>query len=270
MSSALHTSGGRVDTVEVDVAGVRQFLAVAPGAVVVLAASAVETTRLALHSFPTPLMGRNLMAHVRTDFPVRLARSALPQLPGPVETAAMLVRGEVASGRFHVQLTASTSRGGSDDLLFKMIPDIEELATHTAATDPDWIPVTLRGIGEMTGDRTTAVPDPSRSWINLSPFETDEYGVPRAYVHLVAAPGDVATWAAMDAAALRLAQAVAGSPGRIQYFWDGQWRAQPFPADRPTPSGTAGWGRPTTSRARCGWATTRPRRSPTRSAGSIM
>jgi hypothetical protein len=39
---ALHASGGRVDTVEVDVAGVRQFLDVAPGAVVVLAASAVR------------------------------------------------------------------------------------------------------------------------------------------------------------------------------------------------------------------------------------
>lgn len=239
---ALHPSGGRVDTVEVDVAGVRRSLGVAPGAVVVLAASAVETTRLALHSFPTPLMGRNLMAHVRTDFGVRIARSALPQLPGPVETAAMLVRGEVATGRFHLQLTASTSRGGSDDLLFKMIPDIEELAAHTAALDPDWIPVTLRGIGEMSGDRTTAVPDPSRSWIDLSPFESDEYGVPRAYVHLVAVPSDIATWAAMDAAALRLAQAVAGAPERIQYFWDGQWRAQPFPADRPFPDWHRGLG----------------------------
>ena len=239
---ALHTSGDRVDTVEVDVAGVRRYLDVAPGAVVVLAASAIETTRLALHSFPTPLMGRNLMAHVRTDFAVRIARSALPQLPGPVETAAMLVRAEVATGRFHLQLTASASRGGSDDLLFKMIPDIEELVTHTSAPDPDWILVTLRGIGEMTGDRFGVVPDPSRSWINLSPFETDEYGVPRAYVHLVVAPGDVATWAAMDAAALRLAQAVAGAPDRIQYFWDGQWQAQPFPANRPFPDWHRGLG----------------------------
>ena len=222
--------------------GVRRFLAISPGAVVVLAASAIETTRLALHSFPTSLMGRNLMAHVRSDFAVRIARSALPQLPGPVETAAMLVRGEVATGRFHLQLTASTSLGGSDDLLFKMIPDIEELAAHTTALDPDWIPVTLRGIGEMTGDRTGAVPDPSRSWIDLSPFETDEYGVPRAYVHLVAAPGDVATWAAMDAAAIQLAQAVAGAPDRIQYFWDDQWRTQPFPANRPFPDWHRGLG----------------------------
>jgi choline dehydrogenase-like flavoprotein len=239
---ALHTSGGTVQRLEVDVAGVRRFLDIGPGCAVVLAASAVESTRLALHSFPTPLMGRNLMAHVRSDFAVRIARSALPQLPGRVQTAAMLVRGAAASGRFHLQLTASTSPAGSDELLFKMIPDIEELAAHTTAPDPDWIPVTLRGIGEMTGDRTSPVPDASRSWIDLSPFERDEFGVPRAYVHLVASPSDLATWAAMDAAALDLALAVAGAPDRIQYFWDGQWRAEPFPRDRPFPDWHRGLG----------------------------
>ncbi|WP_219414342.1 GMC oxidoreductase [Pseudonocardia nigra] len=123
-----------------------------------------------------------------------------------------------------------------------MIPDIEELAAHTTAVDPDWVPVTLRGIGEMVGDRTTPVPDPARSWIDLSPFEDDEFGVPRAYVHLVARPEDLATWAAMDAAALRLAQDVAGAPDRIQYLWDGQWRADPPPLDRPFPEWHRGLG----------------------------
>jgi choline dehydrogenase-like flavoprotein len=239
---ALHTSGGTVQQIEVDVAGTRRFLDIGPGCAVVLAASAVESTRLALHSFPTPLMGRNLMAHVRSDFAVRVARSALPQLPSRVQTGAMLVRGAAPSGRFHLQLTASTSPAGSDDLLFKMIPDIEELAAHTTAPDPAWIPVTLRGIGEMTGDRTGPVPDASRSWIDLSPFERDEFGVARAYVHLVASPSDLATWAIMDAAALDLARAVAGAPDRIQYFWDGQWRAEPFPLNRPFPEWHRGLG----------------------------
>jgi GMC oxidoreductase/NAD(P)-binding Rossmann-like domain len=239
---ALRTSGGTVQQIEVDVAGTRRFLDIGPGCAVVLAASAVESTRLALHSFPTPLMGRNLMAHVRSDFAVRIARSALPQLPSRVQTAAMLVRGAAPSGRFHLQLTASTSPAGSDDLLFKMIPDVEELAAHTTAPDPDWIPVTLRGIGEMTGDRAGPIPDASRSWIDLSPFEQDEFGVPRAYVHLVASPSDLATWAIMDAAALDLARAVAGAPDRIQYFWDGQWRAEPFPLNRPFPEWHRGLG----------------------------
>jgi choline dehydrogenase-like flavoprotein len=239
---ALHTSGGTVRTVEVDVAGTRRFLDLAPGAQVVLAASAVESTRLALHSFPTPLMGRNLMAHVRSDFAVRIARAALPPQPGPVQTAALLVRGQAGGARFHLQLTASTSRTGSDDLLFKMIPDIEELAAHTTAMDPNWIPITLRGIGEMVGDRTTPVPDPTRSWIDLSPFERDEYDVPRAYVHLVTRSADEAVWTAMDAAALQLAQAIAGTPDRIQYLWDDQWRDQPFPLDRAFPKWHQGLG----------------------------
>jgi choline dehydrogenase-like flavoprotein len=239
---ALHTSGGVVRSVEVDVGGSRKVLDLAPGCQVVLAASAIESTRIALQSFPTPLMGRNLMAHVRSDFAVRIARAALPPQPGPVQTAAMLVRGSTAGRRFHLQLTASTSLTGSDALLFRMIPDIEELAAHTTGVDPDWIPVTLRGIGEMLGDPTTPTPDPSRSWINLSPFENDEYGVPRAYVHLVARPEDQAVWAAMDAAALHLAQSLAGTPDRIQYFWDGQWRNDPFPLDRPFPEWHRGLG----------------------------
>ena len=54
--------------IEVDVAGVRKFLSVG-AANLVLAASTIETTRLALVSCPSPLMGRNLMAHIRTDLP---------------------------------------------------------------------------------------------------------------------------------------------------------------------------------------------------------
>jgi hypothetical protein len=118
----LHAANGQVHTVEVDVAGQRQWLAIPPGCAVILAASGVESTRLALHSFPSPLMGRNLMAHVRSDFTVRIRRSALPPIPGHVQTAALLVRGAAPTGRFHLQVTASTSQAGSDALLFRMVP----------------------------------------------------------------------------------------------------------------------------------------------------
>src|SRR5215204_6272315 len=171
----LHASSGNVQAVEVDVAGQRQFLSVAPNCAVILAASGVESTRLALNSFPTALMGRNLMAHVRSDFTVRIQRSALPQLPSHVQTAAMLVRGAAPSGRFHLQITASTSRSGSDGLLFRMIPDIDQLNQHLANTDPNWITLTLRGIGEMRGDKVSPVPNSNGSWINLSAWENDEY-----------------------------------------------------------------------------------------------
>jgi choline dehydrogenase-like flavoprotein len=187
-------------------------------------------------------MGRNLMAHVRSDFTVRINRSALPQLPAHVQTAAMLVRGAAPSGRFHLQITASTSCSGSDDLLFRMIPDIQQLDQHLANTDPNCVTVTLRGIGEMQGDKTSPVPNSNGSWINLSPWENDEYDVPRAYVQILTASSDVQTWQAMDQAAVALAQAIAGSPTQIQYFYDNAWQSSPFPLSRPFPEWHRGLG----------------------------
>jgi choline dehydrogenase-like flavoprotein len=237
----LHTANGVVHTVEVDVGGERHFIGIGAGCAVILAASAIETTRLALHSFPSPLMGRNLMAHVRSDFTVRVRRSTLPPLPGHVQTAAMLVRGAAPSGRFHLQVTASTSRAGSDELLFRMIPDLDQLEAHLVNADPDWVTVTVRAIGEMRGDRTTPVPDAGRSWIDLSPWERDEYGVPRAYVQIQLDPADAQTWQAMDLAAVAVAQAVAGG-GQIEYRYDGGWQPQPFPLSRPFPEWHRGLG----------------------------
>jgi choline dehydrogenase-like flavoprotein len=238
----LHSGGGAVHTIEVDVAGGRRFLPLGRGAAVVLAASAIESTRLALQSFPTSLMGRNLMAHLRSDFTVRIRRTALPPVPGHVQTAALLVRGLAASGRFHVQVTASTHQQGSDELLFRMIPDLDVLEVQRLNDDPEWITVTFRGIGEMHGDRATPVPNASRSWIDLSPFESDEFGAPRAYVHLKASASDLETWRAMDAAIVRLARAIAGAPAGIQYRYDGAWQAQAFPLSRPFPEWHRGLG----------------------------
>jgi hypothetical protein len=238
----VHASGGVVQALEVDAEGERHFLPIQPDCAVIFAASAIETTRLALHSFPTPLMGRNLMAHVRSDLTVRIRRSALQPALGPVETGALLVRGAAPSGRFHIQVTASTGRAGSDELLFRMIPDLDLLDMQLANTDPDWITVTLRGIGEMHGNRGSTIPNPVTSWMNLSPYEVDEFGVPRAYVHMTLGPDDAQTWAAMDEAALALAQAVAGSPDNVQFLYDGGWQLQPFPLDRPFPEWHRGLG----------------------------
>ena len=238
----LHAAGGTVHSAEVEAGGQRRFLSLAPGANVVLAASAVETTRLALQSFPTALMGRNLMAHVRSDFTVRVRRSALPAVPGHVQTTALLVRGVAATGRFHVQVTASTHQQGSDELLFRMIPDLDVLDAQLLNTDPTWITITFRGIGEMHGNRTTPVPNETTSWINLSPFESDEFAAPRAFVRLGIDAADVQTWQAMDAAIVSLAQRIAGLPANIEYRYDSAWQAQPFPLSRPFPEWHRGLG----------------------------
>ncbi len=225
----LHAAGGSIHTIEVAVNGTRQFLAVPPACAVVLAAGAVESTRLALLSFPTPLMGRNLMAHTRTNLTVRIRRAAFGAgLPAQLQTAAALVRGSAAGRRFHLQLTASADQGGnSDALLFRMIPDLDLLDNTLAAQTAGWVAVTVRGLGEMGGDKVTAVPNGAGSWMNLSPFETDEFGVPRAWVRLVPTAADAAVWDAMDAAALALVQQLAGGAGNIEYGYNGGFHAAP-------------------------------------------
>ncbi len=224
------------EAVEVDAAGIRTTLPLAPGAQVVLAAGAIETTRIALLSSPTPLMGRNLMAHLRTDLAFRIRRTALPSSGPLVQTAALLVRGATAGRRFHLQLTASTSAGGSDALLYQMIPDLDILDKQLANVDPDWVTLTIRGIGEMVPDTASPTPNAVGSWMDLSPHEVDEYGVPRAYVHLQLRPGDLTTWTAMDQTAQDLAEAIAQAPHDIQYLYDGGWQTQPYPLQRPFPS----------------------------------
>jgi choline dehydrogenase-like flavoprotein len=239
----LHTAGSVVQALEVDIAGDRKFLTIGPQCAVILAASAIESTRIALHSFPTALMGRNLMAHVRSDFTVRIKRSALPPVPAHVQTAALLVRGIVpTAGRFHLQVTSSTHVAGSDELLFRMIPDIEVLSAQLVNQDPNWITVTIRGIGEMRGNRTSAVPNSSGSWINLSPYESDEFGVPRAYVQINADAADLQVWQAMDQCAVTLAQKIAKAPPNIEYLYDGGWQTAPFPLSRPFPEWHRGLG----------------------------
>jgi hypothetical protein len=210
---------------------------------VIIAASAVESTRLALASFPTPLMGRNLMAHVRSDFTVRIPRSVFGSLPPFLETAALLVRGLTPQGRFHLQVTAAANQASaSDELLFRMVPDLDELEQILANQDGDKVAITLRGIGEMAGDRTTAVPNAHGSWMNLSPFEQDEFGVPRAWVQLQPHAADLQLWQAMDQAAIALVQQVAGASGNIEYLYDGGWQPQPPPLNRPFPEWHRGLG----------------------------
>jgi hypothetical protein len=109
----LQASGGVVQNLEIDVNGQRKFLPIGPNCAVVLAMGAVESTRVALLSFPTPLMGRNLMVHLRTNLTVRIRRSALaPVLPAQLETGAVLVRGSTAKARFICNLRPQHHQAG--------------------------------------------------------------------------------------------------------------------------------------------------------------
>jgi hypothetical protein len=224
----LTTTAGSVVGVQVNVNGANRSLPIAPHCAVVLALGTIESTRLALASFPTSpnnpgaeLMGRNLMAHWRSNIFVRIKRSALDPgntLPVNLQTGALLVRGSTPQGKFHIQVTASADPGGnSDALLFTMIPDIDLLDATLANQQAGWISIGFRGVSQQIGDQATTVPNPAGRWINLSPYETDEFGVPRAYVQLNTTAPEDALANAMDAAILALATQLAGNnPANLQ------------------------------------------------------
>ncbi|HEX7979736.1 MAG TPA: family 16 glycoside hydrolase [Gemmatimonadaceae bacterium] len=208
---------------------------------VYLAAGTVESTRLALLSLPNAngRIGRNLMAHLRSNLTIRIPRKSLeaidPSLPKELAVSAMFVKGlfrhgDGSQGHFHVQITASgvgKLETGSEAELFKKIPNIDELDRFRDLTDQEVV-ITLRGIGEMTGDKTSADPQNrvTLDWLGAQgPFD---YGSPRALVRLEAGPKDgsdprgnrdLDLWDAMDAACDELALMLAnGQTADLEYL----------------------------------------------------
>jgi choline dehydrogenase-like flavoprotein len=233
----LQTSGGKVTGIDLSVNGTPRSLGapiIATNAMYVLGASTIESTRLALESFPTPKMGANLMAHLRTNTTVRVKRTVFAGLPKKftdLETAALIVRGEQNGRRFHFQVTAAAVEGNNSEAnLFTAIPDIDLLGNIKANQDQNWIVITLRGIGEMQGHKDAVAGDPSKSWINLAwdvPDQRDRFGKRPAWVNLMPTPADDAFWTAMEQRALDIAAAIAKAPGNIQYWYGGKWNANP-------------------------------------------
>jgi choline dehydrogenase-like flavoprotein len=224
---SLKTSGNRVTEIELRVNDQQQFLRpplLSPDCTVVMAASTIESTRLALDSLAPPAMGANrmgsnLMAHLRSDITARIRRSAIPGLPAQateLEIAALLVRGITSDGHeYHMQVTASAGRG-SDENLFTSIPDLDLLDSIRANQDPAWVPVTLRVIGQMIGDPRAQPGDTKKGWINLAWQNDPRIGRPRAWVNLEPSDADMTAWQEMENSAVALAKAVAGSPADIQ------------------------------------------------------
>jgi len=220
----LAVTNGAVTGVEVWVNGQQKSLTVPPTCAVVLAAGTIESTRLAMDSFPTPLMGRNLMGHLRSNTIVRIKRSAFsPTLPKRLEAAALLVRGSAPQGRFHLQVTGAAVTGANSETdMWRMIPDIDLVDQTLSSQTADWIVVTFRGIGEMTGSQDPSLAKSTGNfpnWMDLSD-QTDEFGRRRAWINLVAGPQENQLWRTMDDAALALALKLANDdPSAIQYFY---------------------------------------------------
>ncbi|MFC4071497.1 GMC oxidoreductase [Actinoplanes subglobosus] len=222
---------GVVRALDVGLPGRRERLPILPGCTVVLALGTVESTRLALNSFPTPAMGRGLMIHTRSDFVARIHRSALPARDGDrLGVATILARGATGTGRFHFQITATTGTGGADDPLFRTIPDLDHLdRLRTTGVDPEWVTVVIRAVGETHGDPHTPAGAADGNWITVDSNHPDGFQVPTAYVNVHLSRADLDTWQAMDAAAVALLGALAPDPEKIRYWYGTSWHRTPFP-----------------------------------------
>ena len=217
----IRTTNGTASSLEVTVNGLVRSLGVDPKCAVILALGAIESTRLALASFPTSpndpskeLMGRNLTAHWRSNVFVRIRRAVLDPdhvLPSAVQTGALLIRGSTPQGKFHLQVTASADPfGNSDNLLYTMIPDVDQLNAILSSQTSDSVTIAFRGVSQQFGDKTSSVPNATGRWINLSPFESDEFGVPRAWVQMTTSPNEDSLANDMDGAIFALASELAG------------------------------------------------------------
>jgi hypothetical protein len=205
------------------------------GGVVVIALGTIESTRLALISFPTLaaqglILGTNLMAHLRSNLTIRIPRSSLPAgLSSELQASALFVKGrhrfaDGTNGHFHLQITAAgLEKPGADSEaeLFKKNPDVDLFGRFRHITDTSVV-ITIRGIGEMQ-------PNNPNSHVSLS-GELDEYGLPRAWVAIAPSGNDNQLWDAMDGAADDVAKVfAAGQPyevflggGRFQSAGAGQ------------------------------------------------
>ena len=189
------TSAGTWRVTGVDTS--KGFLDLAPGGVAVIALGTIESARLALVTFdgsgiPTlPLMGKNLMAHLRTNLVVKVPREKIAGLSAAVnelQTAAFFVKGRAEKngsvvGHFHLQISAcgGASTVNADQELFQKVPDVDFFDALRQSTDTHVV-IAIRGIGEIAPADFNNV-EAHASRVVLDSLR-DEYGVRRANVTL--------------------------------------------------------------------------------------
>jgi choline dehydrogenase-like flavoprotein len=190
----LERNGSTITRVWARSQGVERAIDVPSGGKVFLALGTIENTRVALNTVPEKnLIGRNLMAHLRSNLTFRVPRAAFGAALDPnvhpetreLQVSALFIKGihthpiDGSKGHYHIQITASgvgELGKNSEAELFQKIPNIDDLDQFQGLTDK-WIVVTLRGIGEMVGDKISA--DPQNRVTRGAP---DGNGIPRALV----------------------------------------------------------------------------------------
>jgi len=178
------------------------FVPVPADGKVVIALGTIESARLAMISFPNlknaSLLGKNLMAHLRSNLTIRIPRASLPAgLPNELQASALFLKGrhkhaDNSLSFHHIQITAAGLDRPTTDTepeLFKKVPSLDFFTPFLTAND-DQVVITLRGIGEMESQNPN-------SRVALA-SALDEFGLPRAFVSINPTDKDKALWDAMD------------------------------------------------------------------------
>lgn len=186
-------------------------LTVPTNGAVVIALGTIESTRLALRSFPNAngLIGCNLMAHLRSNFTMRIPRRSLGLASDRLYASTLFVKGMSSNGHFHLQITASAAgpnETNSEAELFRKVPDIDTLGQFDL--NDEFVVITLRGIGEMTPDTSTGAVN--RIDLVLSPSGTQAAATRKAQVTLKPSAKDTLLWKDLDAATDEVAGVLAG------------------------------------------------------------
>ena len=203
------------------------FIELTPGGAVVIALGTIESARIAQVSFdgsglPTlPLLGKNLLAHLRSNLVIQIPRAAVPNLPpvaNELQTAALFMKGRATRvngdllGHFHLQISATGGGNtvGAEDELFRKIPDVDFFDQLRTSSDTR-VAIAIRGLGEMeAADFGNISSHPSRVDLDVG---KDEYGIRRGTVTLTPTARDNELWAAMDTAMQQVANLFAnGQP----------------------------------------------------------
>ena len=163
-----------------------------PTAMIVMAMGELESTRLALESFPIPetrkrqeLMGANLLNHLRRDITVQISREKFNELyrttqTDPEEddclakrpqTAAFHVQASSDRGSFHFQFFSAVNAFNNPNVIYRMIPDLDaaRMIAEQGVQDNAMVNIAILGIGELRGERDgSIIEDPQKNWANLA------------------------------------------------------------------------------------------------------
>lgn len=233
--------------------------------VVIFALGTIESARLALNAFQGipnyQRIGRNLIAHLRSNLTIRIPRTALensPDLPEPLRTnlrnaaeiqsSALFVKGRHSVGgaerHFHLQITASGLGSLGTDAeaeLFKKVPDVDLFEAFRATTDTHVV-ITIRGVGEMEPDESM---NPTKEVTRDQDPSQNDFGERKAFVELRQSANDDVLWSAMDQASDEVARLFAvnsdyevlvppqGPPQEIRVVQAGHLANEVFPFTDP-------------------------------------